>query len=186
VNSIEANRDLAIIYGYSSIVFSDAGEKGSALQNMQKARSIFETLAARDPENTQAQRDLLLCYQKMGDLLSKVHDLAGALDTCRKALSISENHSARDPASAVYRRDLAGSYFDTGEILSALASDSKVPAAARREKSQQARSFYQKYMDAWLQMRKRGEFQKVAQAVIDQATIAIVKCDKALTELAHR
>lgn len=185
-NNVQANRDLAIVYGYIASVFSDTGVRSSALQSMQKALGIFETLAARDPENAEAQRDLFLGLIRTGEMLSKSRDNAGALGNYKKALAISEILRARDPANATFRRDQATSYLSIADIIASLASDAKAPAASRREMWQQARSFYQKYMDAWLEMRKRGEFKGVTQDMIDQGASAIAKCDKALTKLARR
>lgn len=66
---------------------------------MCKALEIAETLAARDPDNTNWQRDLSVKCERIGNVQVKQGDLAGALTSYRKEQGIAETLVARDPSN---------------------------------------------------------------------------------------
>lgn len=86
-----------------------------ALGSYGKALSIRETLAGRDPGNTEWKRDLSMSYNKVGDVQMQQEDLSGALGSYRKALSIRETLAGHDPANADWQRDLIVSLVKVGK-----------------------------------------------------------------------
>jgi tetratricopeptide (TPR) repeat protein len=93
----------------------EQGDLAGALASYRKALGIAETLAARDPANTDWQRDLSVSYEKIGNVQLEQGDLAGALASYRKTLGIAETLAARDPANAEWQRDLIVSLVTLGK-----------------------------------------------------------------------
>jgi hypothetical protein len=86
------------------------GDGAGALASYRKGLAIGETLAKRDPENTQWQRDLSVSHDRIGDVLVAQGDGAGALASYRKGLAIGETLAKRDPENTEWQRDLIVSY----------------------------------------------------------------------------
>ena len=97
------------------------GDRDGALTAYRAALAIAETLARRDPGNTEWQRDLSVSHDKIGDVLLSQGDLDGALAAYRAALAIRETLARRDPGNtavaarpdSVIRQD-GGSRTDRG------------------------------------------------------------------------
>jgi tetratricopeptide (TPR) repeat protein len=92
------------------------GDLAGALGSYRKAQGIAETLAARDPGNSDWQRDLSVSYNKVGDVQVQQGDLAGALGSYRKDLAIADTLAARDPNNAEWQRDLIVSLAKMGKV----------------------------------------------------------------------
>jgi hypothetical protein len=90
------------------------GDLAGALASFGKDLGIAETLAARDPNNTDWQRDLSVSYERVGDLQMKQGDSAGAVASFGKDLGIAEALAARDPNNAEWQRDLIVSLIRLG------------------------------------------------------------------------
>ncbi|MGB7989338.1 MAG: hypothetical protein WCF44_08070, partial [Candidatus Methylophosphatis roskildensis] len=82
------------------------GDGPGALAAYRKGLAIRESLAARDPANTEWQRDLSVSHDRIGDVLVAQGDGPGALAAYRKGLAIAEALAVRDPANAEWQCDL--------------------------------------------------------------------------------
>ena len=91
-----------------------------------KGLTIAETLAARDPANTEWQRDLSVSHDNIGDVLVAQGERVAALAAFRKSLAIRETLAARDPANTEWQVDLAVSCAKFG-------SHEALPADERRQ-----------------------------------------------------
>ena len=91
-----------------------------------KGLAIAETLAARDPANTEWQRDLSVSHDRIGNVLVAQGDRVAALAAFRKGLAIRETLAARDPANTGWQVDLAVSSAKLG-------SHEALPANERRQ-----------------------------------------------------
>ncbi len=108
------------------------GDGAGALAAYRRGLAIAETLAARDPANTQWQRDLSVSHERIGDVLVAQGDGAGALAAYRRGLAIAETLAARDPANTQWQRDRSVSHERIGDVLVAQGDGLGALAAYRR------------------------------------------------------
>lgn len=81
--------------------------------------TIAESLAARDPTNTQWQRDLSVCHGRIGDELQAQGDGPRAVAAYRQSLAIREALAVRDPVNTQWQRDLSVCNVRIGALLQA-------------------------------------------------------------------
>ena len=93
------------------------GDRDGALAAYRAALAIAETLARRDPANTEWQRDLSVSHDRIGDVLRSQGDRDGALTAYRAALAIAETLARRDLANTEWQRDLSVSHDRIGDVL---------------------------------------------------------------------
>jgi len=96
-------------------VLLSQGDRHGALAAYRADLAIAETLARRDPANTDWQRDLSISHNKIGDVVRSQGDRDGALAAYRAALAIAETLARRDPANTEGQRDLIVSYVKVAE-----------------------------------------------------------------------
>jgi tetratricopeptide (TPR) repeat protein len=95
------------------------GDGPGALAANQAALAIHESLAKRDPANTQWQRDLSVSQERIGDVLMAQGDGPGALAVYQASLTIREGLAKRDPANTGWQRDLFISQSKVADVLMA-------------------------------------------------------------------
>ena len=110
-------RDLLVSQERIGNVLVAQGDRDGALKAYQAGLAIAETLARRDPANTEWQRDLSVSQNKIGDVLVAQGDRAGALKAYQAGLAIRETLARRDPANTQWQRDLSVSHERIGEVL---------------------------------------------------------------------
>ncbi|HNF63933.1 MAG TPA: tetratricopeptide repeat protein, partial [Rhodocyclaceae bacterium] len=93
------------------------GDGPAALTAYRAGLAIRETLARRDPANTQWQRDLSVSHERIGDVLRAQGDGPAALDAYRAGLAIAETLARRDPANTQWQHDLSVSHTKIGDVL---------------------------------------------------------------------
>jgi hypothetical protein len=84
-----------------------------------KSLAIRETLATRDPANTQRQRDLSYSATKVADCYEQNRNHAEALRFAERSLVIDERLSALDPTNAVWQRDVSVSRAQVARLREA-------------------------------------------------------------------
>lgn len=94
-----------------------AGQSSAALLSYRAARAIAETLAVRNPADTQWQRGISVSHNRIGNMLLAQGDGPGALAAFRKGLAIAETLAARDPANTMGQRDISVGYNKIGDVL---------------------------------------------------------------------
>jgi len=175
-------RDLALSDQNIGDVLAPTNRAG-ALKGYQQALAIFQALFAQDPTNTEARSDLAAIRQRIGDLSVRMGDSAKALQSYQEALQLLEALSTQDPTNADVRFNLAQSYSKLGGVHVMLASPVTAPVGQRREHWRQARSWYQKSLDLWLDLRHRGTLNGPDADQPDRVTGEIARCDAALAKL---
>jgi tetratricopeptide (TPR) repeat protein len=106
-------RDLSVSHNRIGDVLLSQGDRDGALAAYRAALAIAETLARRDPANTQWQRDLSVSHNRIGDVLFSQGDRNRALTAYRTALAVRETLTRRDPTQ--WQRDLIVSYVKMAE-----------------------------------------------------------------------
>jgi hypothetical protein len=92
------------------------GDLPTALTSYRASYTIAETLAKRDPRNTEWQRDLSVNHERIGDVLRAQGDLPAALTAYRARHVIIETLVKRDPGNTAWQRDLIVSYVKLSEV----------------------------------------------------------------------
>jgi predicted negative regulator of RcsB-dependent stress response len=110
-------RDLSVSHNRIGDVLLSQGDRDGALAAYRAALAIAETLARRDPANTEWQRDRSVSHDRIGDVLFSQGDRDGALTAYRAALAIRETLARRDPANTEWQRDLSVSHDKIGDVL---------------------------------------------------------------------
>jgi len=143
---------------------------------------LAESLSAAVPENAQARVEILLCHENIGEALLKLGRLPEALESYRKELRLAEAMAASDPGNAENRFDLAMTYSKLGQTQAALTSQSKTPSGERIERWREARSWFQRSLDIFLDQRQRGPIRAVYAGEMEKVGKEIARCDAALSK----
>jgi serine/threonine protein kinase/Flp pilus assembly protein TadD len=180
--NVQLRRDVAASYDRIGNVLASK-DAVAALQSYRKSLAISETLLANNPNDAELRRSVARSHSRIGHVLASTGDAVGALESQRKALMISEALSAEDPTNTWFLRDLAVAYTKLGEAHTVFASKSTAPVNKRTEHWRQARSWHQKSLNLWLDMRNRGILRGSDASVLDEIAREITKCDAALVKL---
>ncbi|HMA30080.1 MAG TPA: hypothetical protein VKS23_09460, partial [Thermoanaerobaculia bacterium] len=100
--------------------FSFLSRPRDQIAEMEKAREIYETLAAEDPRDPNARRSVALTHKYIASAHFSLGESEIALEGYRKSEAIERELVAADPTNALYERDLSHSYGGLGEALFAL------------------------------------------------------------------
>jgi non-specific serine/threonine protein kinase/serine/threonine-protein kinase len=96
---------------------ANLGNTAKSLQSYQKAKTLAETLARREPHNAQAQRLLALSYNKMADILAVTGKMADGLKSRQQALPIFQTLAQANLADAQAHIQLSRCYLKIGDDL---------------------------------------------------------------------
>jgi serine/threonine protein kinase/predicted negative regulator of RcsB-dependent stress response len=176
--SARARGDLTFGYERMGDLFRKLGDTIGALQSHHKALAIRQELAAADPTDATARNVILSSHVKIGDILASSGDAAGALDSYTSALETVEGLCAGDPNNAKYRREKADLYFKIGKLHKGLAPIVIVPTSKRTEHFREARLWFQRSFDAWVDLRNRNMLKASDANRPDEAAREIAKCDR--------
>jgi eukaryotic-like serine/threonine-protein kinase len=155
-----------------------AGKAAGALESFRKSLAITEEMVGADPANVQARGELIAINRAIGNTLLARKNWAGAFKNYRKALQTAEALAGVDTSNTKARAELANSYSDMGRAYAELASVAK--AEGRRDRLREARSWYQKSLDLWQDLRSRNALAARHVRKPDEIAIEIGRCDEAL------
>jgi hypothetical protein len=119
----------------------------------------------------------VIACASIGGMEAKLGNRAAALEGCSKALSLLKD-MPDDPTSAAERTSRAEAYSQIGSTYAALAESGRIPPGEGREYWRTARNNYQRSLDIYLDMRKRGT--ATSEDAGDKVTAQIARCDAAL------
>ncbi len=157
-------RQVYITYREIGTALLSAGNVNAALENYEKAVTVFQELAQADPDNAETQYHLGLTYRNIGEALTRTGDV------------VFETLAARSPANSKTQTDLALTYYDLGVAQSKLAQAGSASSDSS-EDWRQARSWYQKSLDVWQDLRSHGTLRSVDASKPDELVKEIARCD---------
>lgn len=181
--NVQARRDLAIVHGTLGDALAWTGDRSGAVDNVLKALDIFKSQASQDPTDQGAREDLAICYGKLGNVMMGIGNISSAVANYRNEVDILENLVVANPMNATTRRRLALAYADVGALSAKGASEASTPASKRIEYWNEARTWYQRSMDIFIDIRKRGILTGTENIKINQMAEEIAKCDRELAKL---
>jgi tetratricopeptide (TPR) repeat protein len=155
-------------------MLTQLGNKKEAFENLSKAMAIGRRLAAADLQNAQASSDLSACHEAIGDSRVAFGEIEMALQSYRQAIAIREQLSAKDPENAEARAGLAASYAKMGRAHITLASNPKMRGG---EHWREARSWLQRSLKLWINMRQNGTLRGSDASQPDSIATQIARCD---------
>src|SRR5262249_21128194 len=103
-----------------------------------------------------------------------------AVEMVRKSLDIFESLAAADSKNVGRRRDLGFAYQTLGEVYEGLAKAPATPTGRRKAYWREARMWYQRALDLFVDMRTRGILRGSDADNPDKLDEAIARCDDAL------
>ena len=169
-------RQVYITYREIGTALLSAGNVNAALENYEKAVTVFQELAQADPDNAETQYHLGLTYRNIGEALTRTGDVKGVLENYQQAIPVFETLAARSPANSKTQTDLALTYYDLGVAQSKLAQAGSASSDSS-EDWRQARSWYQKSLDVWQDLRSHGTLRSVDASKPDELVKEIARCD---------
>jgi non-specific serine/threonine protein kinase/serine/threonine-protein kinase len=164
-------------------ILAKLGEYGRARKEFLEAVSIDERLSLVDPADMRIGRNLAMTYAHMGDNEMQAGQSEAALRAYRRALALAEKRSAADPRDGDVRATLANLYRRFGEFYRVKASREELPVRERQGYWQEARSWFQKDLDAWIGTQKDFSMSDSNNQKMEQARESIQACDAALSKL---
>jgi predicted negative regulator of RcsB-dependent stress response len=108
---------LSISYERIGDVLVANGNREDALASYRMSLALAETLASRDPANTEWQRGLSVTQERIGDVMVAQGHSADALASYWASLAIRETLARGDQANAQLQRDLSVSHNKIGDVL---------------------------------------------------------------------
>ncbi len=180
----EARRDLGYAHYMSGLVLEiKLGDIVGAVESYRKSLQIFEAMAVSDPANTENHADLVRGYERLGEILGKTGNTAGSIEHYRRAVMFYERYLAANPTNMMIRRNLATAYSKLGKVHAMLASDTKTTFNGRTNHWREARVWYQRSLDMWLDIRSRGKLMQKDASKPEEVGREIYNCDAAILQV---
>ncbi len=103
-----------------------------AIESLRSAETIWERLAAKDPENNELQDRLAVCQMKIGELLQITGDRKGALNMLTRAHAILEPLARRNAQAPLFQANLADCLTTLGLVRADLESPDEALATLQK------------------------------------------------------
>jgi tetratricopeptide (TPR) repeat protein len=129
---------------------------------------------------------LRTAYQLLADLGTESGDASLALRCARKELDIDGQLLTASPVNVSAQRNRGVAFTQIGQAHESLARRKTLAAARRTEEWGEARAWYQRGLDVWMDLRRRGLLIPMYAPKVDEATRNISRCDQALGSDGHR
>ena len=186
----EARRDITNTYPRIARVLSQTGDLAGALKNYRLAVELYAKLMAADPTRLEDRFAIYELYLEIGALLKRQGHISATLEKYRQAAAIMEqalsaSSQLKVPGQrrASFRYRLAEVYFLLGTEHEQLAMGVNSPANIRKEHWRAARDWYQRSLEAWMDLRDQGQLSESLLNKPDEVARRIAECDEAIVKL---
>jgi tetratricopeptide (TPR) repeat protein len=173
------NNDLLLAYVWRASMESSASDVSLASTDYRKALATANQLVSLDPGNPGWREAEGAIHAKLGDFLRKQSRPDAAAKNYRDAIAIAEKLASADPQNPEPRYILGDAYFGMGELSMARAMSSSQHSRAPLN---EARSWYQRSLDAWRHISHPLLVSSDGYAWGDSkpATLALARCEALL------
>jgi serine/threonine protein kinase len=173
------NNDLLMAYIWRASVESSGADATSALADYSKALTIADRLASLDPGNSSWREATGAIHAKLGDFFRKQSRPDAATQNYRDSIAIAEKLAAADPQDPEPQYLLGDACFGMGELSFERAKGSTQEGQASLR---EARSWYQRSLDAWHHISHPLAVSSDGYAWGDskQVTLALARCEALL------
>lgn len=160
------------------------GLPAQALPHYQAALAGYKKLVAADPQDVLVGRYLGKCYMSIGLALAADGKAAQGIQSATTAVHLLETLAAADHADTNFKSaELAYAQSALAETYSQLAGKPGLPETSKIASWREARSWYQKSLDAWLLLKQQAPLGKFDAAQPDKIAAKVAGCDAALAKL---
>ena len=157
---------------------------GQALPHLQAALAGYRQLTLADPHDVLAMRYLGKCYMSVGKALAADGKPSQGVQSAREAVRILETLVAADRGDTAFKpSDLAYARSALAEAYSRLAQEHGRSDTSKIASWREARSWYEKSLDTWLQLKKKAPLAQFDAAQPDYISGEISRCNAALSKL---
>jgi hypothetical protein len=123
-------------------------------------------------------------YQLIADLGIETRDPDRALPGAQKELEIDGLLLKADSANAGAQRNRGVAFTQIGQVHEMLALRKTAGPAQSVSQWREARSWYQRGLDVWIELQKKGTLIPMYAPKMDEAIRNVAKCDRALASAA--
>jgi eukaryotic-like serine/threonine-protein kinase len=176
--NVEAQEALADSVWSQGYVLAKLKDAPGAFQHYESAIALYRKVASLHPGVVPG--GLRTVFQLTADLAIQTKDSGKALESARKEIEMDDRLLATDSANAGAQRNKAVAYAQAGQAHELLASRAAAPAETRKAEWTEARSWFQRSLDLFTDMRNKGTLIPVHAARLDDARHEVEKCDLAL------
>jgi serine/threonine protein kinase len=156
-----------------------------ALPHLQAALAGYRKLTIADPHDVLAMRYLGKCYMSVGKALAAEGKAGQGVQAAGEAVRILEALVAADRGDTAFKpSDLAYARSALGEAYSRLAQEHGQSKTAKIASWREARFWYQKSLETWLQLKEKAPLAQFDAAQPDYISGEISHCNGALSKLA--
>jgi len=173
------NNDLILTYVWRASMESSAAHAASAPADYHKALTIADRLASLDSGNSSWREATGAIHAKLGDFYRNQSQPDAATQNYRDSIAIAEKLATADAQDPQPRYILGDACFGMGELSLARAKGS---AQERQAALREARSWYQRSLDAWRHISHPLIVSSDGYAWGDskQVTLALARCEALL------
>ncbi len=159
-----------------------------ALPHFQAALAGYRKLTIADPHDVLAMRYLGKCYMSVGKALAADGKPSQGIQSAREGVRILEALVAADRGDTAFKpSDLAYARSALAEAYSRLAQEHGRSVRHSIASWREARSWYEKSLDTWLQLKEKAPLAQFDAAQPDYISGEISRCNAALAKLtAHK
>jgi tetratricopeptide (TPR) repeat protein len=156
------------------------GDYVEAIKHYEEALRLIEPLVAQNPNDQLAHRRLGIYLSHIGACRLKLGETKAAEKSLRKMLQLREELRAAERESPTFQSDLAFAYCLMGDLSAQRATATE---AERATHWREARDWYQKGLELFLNLRQRGLLNGGPAAKPEEVQREIAKCDAAIVQL---
>lgn len=169
---------LANSYTRLAQCLAECGTPKEALEYYRKALESRQNLYARNPGNAANRGALARSYLNLGKALVW-RDRDGAMENVCKAIGLLEELTTTDARNAQYRTDLADATASAARLYVKMASRMEAPSGRQLEFWENARSFFARSQNLWLELERSGRLAAADRSWLREVARELAMCETA-------
>jgi serine/threonine protein kinase len=178
-NNARARLDLSYSYGSIGLALFKAGEIQQALDNYSRALKLREGIAASDPSNADAQSGVAGALSRIGLIQRSAGNWIEARNSYLRAEAIWRSLGSAQSDLGNHSK-LATVYLGLGKLHLEWALADRITGRALRERIDEARGWFQRSLNIWMDLQRRGAEDAEAHQSVDEIAAKLKECDMAL------
>jgi tetratricopeptide (TPR) repeat protein len=176
--NMEAQDALGDSYYSQGYLRAKLNDTAGALGYYRSAMRVYEAEVAKDPDKIPG--GLRTLYQLMAELGIGTKDTGLALRSAQKELELDGRYLKADADNASAQRNQGVAWEQIGRVHQLLATGWAGHAGAGRVEWREARAWYRRSLDLWLDLQKKGTLIPMYVVKLEDARKNVARCDAAL------